>query len=62
MRVLFKRNYHVPTGERSRLMYKRGYEYEVTDDLGKAAIQAKFATPVAGRDKAPENADRLNQV
>lgn len=46
MRVLFTKNHHVPAGERSRQMYKRGREYEVSDEFGKSAIEAKSAKAV----------------
>lgn len=49
MRVLFTKNHHVETGERSRQMYKRGHEYDVADDVAKAAIDAKRARPVTDR-------------
>ncbi len=51
MRVHFTKNHHVQTGERSRRMYKRGREYEVVDEVGKAAVEAKRAKAVADNDK-----------
>lgn len=46
MRILFTKNYHVQTGERSRLMYKRGREYDLPDDIANAALEAKCAKAV----------------
>ncbi len=57
MRVQFTKNHHVQTGERSRRMYKRGGEYEVADDIGKSAIDAKRAKVVANSDKRPKDAE-----
>jgi hypothetical protein len=54
VRILFTKNYHVPIGDRRRRMYKRGREYDVTDDIGKAAVEAKRAKAVVAR---PNNAE-----
>lgn len=52
MRVLFTKNHHVPAGERSRRMYKRDHEYEVPDEIGKAAVETKCAKPAPEKRKA----------
>jgi hypothetical protein len=52
MRVIFTKNHHVHTGERSRRMYKRGREYEVSDEVGKSAIEAKRAKAVTDQSQS----------
>jgi hypothetical protein len=52
MRVIFTKNHHVQVGARSRRMYKRGSEYEVADEVGRAAIGTKSAKAVAEAEAA----------